>query len=73
MITKVPLEAFWNTATGALWVQSADGEISPLGVSVTDELSAYDALTTTGYVRISNFLIVPGVPHVRSLEVHAAH
>lgn len=72
MISEVSLEAFWNTITGALWVQSAEGEISSLGDSVSGELSAYDALATAGYARVSNFLIVAGAPHVRSLEVHSS-
>ncbi|WP_138230345.1 hypothetical protein [Mycolicibacterium aubagnense] len=62
--------AVWNTATGVVWVEFADGR-TPLQLAegVHAELDAYDAVVGAGFSRRANWLIVPGVPQRRSLDV----
>lgn len=64
------LTAHWNTVTGSLWVKCASsGDVIADVNGVVDELGAYDALTSAGFSRRANWLIVPGAPHLRSLDV----
>lgn len=62
--------AMWNTETGEVWVEFTGGR-DPLRLAsgVHAELDAYDAVVRSGFSRRSNWLIVPGVPQRRSLDV----
>jgi hypothetical protein len=65
----IVVEAIWNTDTGQLWVQTEWGGLASFRDNVTTESDAYSALAEAGYIRNANFLIVPGVPHYRKVEV----
>lgn len=55
------LTAHWNTVTGALWVKcTSSGDVIADVNGVVDELGAYAALTSAGFSRRANWLIVPG-------------
>lgn len=65
--------AYWNRASGVVWVEFDDGtETETLAEGVADELSAYDALARGGFFRQKNWLIVPGVPQRRYVDVTRA-
>lgn len=62
--------AYWNKVSGAVWVEFHDGSAAEaLAEGVSDELSAYDALARGGFSRQKNWLIVPGVPQRRCVDV----
>lgn len=67
------LAAYWNTVTGNVWVAPVGASAPESNITVAreavSELRAYDALTAAGFSRQANWLIVPGAPHLRSLDV----
>lgn len=65
--------AFWNKDSGAVWVEFDDGTpAEELADGIRDELAAYDALVRGGFSRRHNWMVVPGIPRRRSVDVFRA-
>ncbi|MUM03363.1 hypothetical protein B5P44_00810 [Mycobacterium sp. CBMA 213] len=62
--------AFWNKETGNVWAESSDGWTKvEVAAGVASPLAAYDALGAAGFVRRGDWLIVPGISHLRQVTV----
>lgn len=73
MSEPAPMSARWNTVTGAVWVCAADGAtVASCSGEAFDPLAAYDAVAAAGFRRSANWLILPGMPHMRCLDVTPA-
>lgn len=61
--------ATWNKISGAVWVGEPGNTARLITGTAATVLDAGEALACAGYVRRSDWLIVPGVEHFRCCEV----
>ena len=63
-------QAYWNTETGTVWIETAEDPAYRLAESVGTALAAYDTVAASGWSRSGNWMIRPGIQHQRVLDVH---
>lgn len=66
------ITAFFNRDTNQLWVENADGTTERIGDGHPCLIAVAYVLEARGLIRTGDWLIVPGVPHLRQATYKAA-